>query len=413
MSTNTPLQEFLKPKLRLFVTADIVGSTQFKQSKSISQTTSQNESIVDHREILYPDWFGTISGFYQQSQIIFHRNWNMIAAKIEAPLGIQPEDYLGQPPSFWKATGDEIGFTKKLKNDICLLVTLRAWLITVNELRTYLKNQNSSLDIKSTAWLAGFPNLNTEVCFSSLTKPNNKELCDDADDALFNALQLLEAFYEQENNVNKSLEPERFLGLSRDYVGPSIDIGFRLSALSTSRKLIISVELAYMLSDSLFDNFNIDKAKDAHDSIDKFTFGYDGRKQLKGVIREEAYPIFWIDTHQLVEKYKRINDAEENLKSTQTITIQNIKELTKSFILAHEEHLFFPFILNNDKPPKPLYGIQPKQHVDRMRNLELTSTWYMKEKDFRKSEVVEQNSTQKPLIDGPKTTNKTITLSYD
>ena len=72
---------------------------------------------------------------------------------------------------------------------------------------------NSSLRVKGTAWVAGFPVRNIEL-------------------------------YIPKNMHKNKAEPE----CVRDFLGPSIDLGFRLSKKASEARLILSPSLAYLIA---------------------------------------------------------------------------------------------------------------------------------------------------------------------
>ena len=82
----------------------------------------------------------------------------------------------------------------------------------------------------------------------------------------------------------------RDAGLTRDFIGPAIDTGFRLAQLSSTRRLVISVELALMLIYAV-------RARPIDESYpyEKLRFFFDGRHIFKGVFGGQPYPVFWID----------------------------------------------------------------------------------------------------------------------
>lgn len=88
------LPEFLKPRLRLFMSADIVGSTALKQSPRKGPEVSS-------------EWFGIIQGFYLEIQKEFIKHWSDVDSK----LG---DKFLGDPPELWKVIGDEAVFVKEI-----------------------------------------------------------------------------------------------------------------------------------------------------------------------------------------------------------------------------------------------------------------------------------------------------------
>ena len=126
-------------------------------------------------------------------------------------------------------------------------------------------------------------------------------------------------------------------GLIKDYAGPAVDTGFRLSQLATPRKFIISLEVARILSlVRLQDKF----CELFHFRAEQLRMGFDGTCELKGVIGNKPYPIFWIDfLHG-----DPLTDAMDGIKRPNIPNNDHIAQYAKAFIDAHGKYLFHPFI---------------------------------------------------------------------
>ena len=139
-------------------------------------------------------WIGVAHGFYTS----FPSTLEAEVAKIEPNTGV-PIKTLPQP---WKALGDELIFVAEVfaMEDLPPLL---------NAFRTSIKEWNREFEskgvlIKGAAWLAGFP-------------VQNSAIVGDDEDHL-------------------------------DFLGLSMDIGFRLGHHASPRRFVVSVELAYVLS---------------------------------------------------------------------------------------------------------------------------------------------------------------------
>ena len=162
--TDSSCPPFLEPRLRLFLSADIVGST------SLKQTRARPAGSVDD-STKGPVWFSAIQGFYFEAAQAFLFEWAERKAQSEAPV-----ELYGDEPTFWKSIGDEVLFTKILGDHRQLVTTLACWFSAVSRMRKFLKNENSSLDVKCTAWLAGFPYWNREVVIGKYPDNNGKRV---------------------------------------------------------------------------------------------------------------------------------------------------------------------------------------------------------------------------------------------
>lgn len=244
------LPEFLKPRLRLFLSADIVGSTALKQSPRDGTAVST-------------EWFAIIQGFYIETQRMFLAKWT---ERSDAGGGAG----LGSPPELWKVIGDEIVFAKVLSNHRELYVTLSCWCAAIQEVRKFVRSRSPRLDVKCTGWTAGFPVMNKEV----VVRTGDQDPFEGSGDYYVESGKLLN---------------DRYLGVatspfSVDYIGPAIDIGFRLAVHATPRRFVISVGTAYIIS-----------LTTPPSKTPELDISYDGATALKGVFGGVPYPIFWID----------------------------------------------------------------------------------------------------------------------
>ena len=193
--------------LRLFLSADLAGSTAYKQN------TPPEE------------WQRFFRNFYRQlpALVVHYAEENELGA-----------DFL----SVWKLIGDEVVFSRKLNAGEEAAACVRIFRAAVEEFRrATLIATKDGLDVKAAGWTAGFPVGN--IC----------------------------------------VEP--FGSLGEDYVGPGMDIGFRLVKAASPRRMLISVELAWLLTltpDLGSQNLFMDEGLD-----------------LKGVALGLNYPCIWFD----------------------------------------------------------------------------------------------------------------------
>lgn len=199
-----------KPGLRLFLSADLAGSTAFKQNGE-------------------PDeWQQFFRNFYRQLPAFVIRH-----AK---ELG-EPEDLL----KVWKLIGDEIVFSAELKSWDHACRCVRAFRTALGQFRIDTRNgTNGKLDVKAAGWTAGFPVGNIQI--------------------------------------------EPMDGLGVDYIGPGMDIGFRLVKASSPRKMHVSVELAWLLT--------------LNSPDDRGSLYMSSGLDLKGVARGREYPAIWLDNFE-------------------------------------------------------------------------------------------------------------------
>ncbi len=174
-------------ELRLFCSADIVGSTAFKAGKS-----------PDAR----PAWAATFSEFFRDFPDRVEQRYEKLPDKFyKCHKKLSP----------WKFSGDEILFSVPITNHREGLT--HAWVFKeavagFAEQQWKKENVKIPLDLKATGWIAGFPVTNRKVRIPGQTG-------------------------------------------SLDYIGPAIDAGFRLARFSTPRKFIVSPALALMILDGI------------------------------------------------------------------------------------------------------------------------------------------------------------------
>lgn len=250
---------FLKPRLRLLLSADIVGSTALKQS--------QVTHLRDEKHKVDSPWFAIIQGFYIEARIAFIEEW-----KRSSDTNGLKSFSLGEEPRLWKTIGDEILFSKVLTDYRQLIFTLNCWMRALKKLTKFLKSRDSRLDVKSTAWIAGFPVKNKDVVVSNASTLLNASV----EDYFVESGKLLNEYYANPDNENVAI----------DFVGPSVDVGFRLAAHATARRFVVSAGIPYILSSSLAN-------EDDEEADIRFHFG--GTVTLKGVFGGLPYPLFWID----------------------------------------------------------------------------------------------------------------------
>ena len=232
--------EGLKPRLRLFFSVDLVGSTPLKQSQQA--------------------WRPSILNFYRDFDQTVYSAYSAVNER---------SNHILPTPEFWKSNGDELLYTCELVSLDQAHATINTWLSALHGYRESMAASDDRLDVKSTAWIGLFPVPNAEVFFRRGGARFRADLLDDA--------QLLQAELRDEWYANKGRGD-----ITRDFVGPSIDTGFRLTSWATPRRLVISVDLAFLLTGL------------GAVASEPLPLHFSGRGKLKGVIDDEPYPVIWI-----------------------------------------------------------------------------------------------------------------------
>ncbi|ACI57129.1 hypothetical protein Rleg2_3867 [Rhizobium leguminosarum bv. trifolii WSM2304] len=320
--------------LRLFLSVDLVGSTAFKQA---NQRAFKSDEKAGEGSIAEP-WFSPIAQFYKEIERLFAREWQLYAEGLASRIGWPA----GPAPELWKSAGDELLYVKVLRDHREATACIICWMRTIEEYRSDLKQKYPTLDLKCTAWVAGFPIANTEVVFAK--RVDNEEIPDDAD-PLFANLDLLHRYDADPNDR----------ALTKDYIGPSVDTGFRLCELSTARKFVISVDLALMVVHAV-------RARPAGaDEID-VKLHYDGRVGLKGVLGGHPYPVFWID----MASDSSLDKLEDKLLEIQPRNTDDIKSYCEEFFNSHSSNAMIPYIVGNQDP---YFASMPESHAKKIKLL--------------------------------------------
>lgn len=233
--------EGLKPRLRLFLSVDTVGSTALKQS---------------HQQA----WRPNLLNFYRDFDHTLYLQFKTRNARSGRPA---------QTPEFWKSNGDELLYTCELTSLEQAHQTIQVWLQALHSYRAKIIREPERMDVKSTAWVGLFPTPNTEVFFR---RGDARFRAGGLDNAVLLQAEMRDDWYA---NRNKS-------EISRDFVGPSIDTGFRLTAWASPRRFIMSVDLAFLLTSP------------TNAADEPLPLHFSGREKLKGIIDDQPYPMIWI-----------------------------------------------------------------------------------------------------------------------
>lgn len=202
----------------------------------------------------------------------------------------------GDKLKVWKLLGDEIVFYTELKDYRETHLYIIALKQTMKSFSKQYINEKY-LALKSSAWIAGFPVGNTEFKVEDKT----------------------------------------------DFLGPSIDIGFRLSKFATTEKIVISVDLALLLLEK---------------NIDGLKYFFDGYHVLKGVFLDREYPIISVD-NRIDVKYNVMCHSDTN----------ELKKLCKEYIGEEYNPLIRPFIeedIGNEFKQKPKDYEKDLEKIDRL-----------------------------------------------
>jgi hypothetical protein len=251
----------------MFLSLDIVGSTAFKNERA-----PLDHAHGDH-------WTRPFLSFYRMSADGMTIHWDSVVEKMKAVRQGNHHFEFAKSPAFWKGAGDEVLFCKTVKSPLDAMAAIQAMLLLMQSHREHFRSKarTARLDVKGTAWLAGFPLNNSEIVLAedgSLGASSGDDMLDN-----FKLLALLEDGQLQSYRV--------------DYIGPSVDLGFRLRDHATARRLMVSADLVWLLCHA--------NKKCSLDQVEHCPFlhlpriNYGSSASLRGVLDSEPYPHFWIE----------------------------------------------------------------------------------------------------------------------
>lgn len=341
MTVSCP--EFLKPRLRLFLSADIVGSTSLKQGRI------QIQSVPALEVRQGPAWFSAIQGFYFEAARALYQVWDKASEGSE-----DSAELYGSSPIFWKSVGDEVLFIKELTDHRQLTTTLNCWFLAVERMRLFLQRESPTLNVKCTAWVAGFPYVNREVVIGQRTAFSSE----------------IEDYYTASGDLlNRFHAGNPASDIIVDYIGPSIDTGFRIASFASSRKMAVSVDVAYMLSMTTF-----------HGELSQIDIFYDGYNSLKGVMGGASYPMFWLD----MSSPDSLEVKEDELNQKQACREKHVKEFCEAYYGRYSQYVLKPFITDDTGR---LFAKQPNGYKDFHDNLVKNFWLGQKEKQLDDADV--------------------------
>ncbi|MET0522491.1 MAG: hypothetical protein ABW156_11055, partial [Jiangellaceae bacterium] len=176
-------------------------------------------------------------------------------------------------PNLWKINGDELLFRELVvpgEDGIKWLShAVSAFVATVHQIDAELLPDGCGL--RGCVWTAGFPIRNKEIRIPSRHSIPIIRLDDvDGDGADDGATQ-------------QSYEEEGFI----DYLGPDMDLGFRLASVAPPGRTVCSLDVAYFLLQQ-------------PDSPSIYHVGW---RSLKGIGGGAPYPVLWASTHTPVARH--------------------------------------------------------------------------------------------------------------
>jgi hypothetical protein len=248
-------EERYKYRYRFLASADIVGSTAFK-----SRQAREKE-----------EWAHVFRNFFDEFPKRLHAEYEKLCP--DTVPECKPLDCL----QIWKFVGDEILFSVELTRHEEAVYHVLSMKRALNKYSDELAKKYPGLGLKGTIWGAGFPVMNVEV----LTNTNDSSVS--------------------------------------DYLGPSVDLGFRLTTYSDLRRIPVSADIAYFLLTA-----HSNSSSEARDGLKLFV---DPPQILKGINLGRTYPIIWLDR----------KDGEQ---TPEDAVLERSRTPNHSAIIDYLDHLF-------------------------------------------------------------------------
>ncbi|MCL2193087.1 MAG: hypothetical protein FWB78_06805 [Treponema sp.] len=319
----------LHPKKRIFLSVDIIGSTSAKKGSTSDEWVEGFAAFLHSVNILYQNKFSKVIGKHcrdtcEKKPCLPKFSQDAQDDPAEAQNGSSEGE---RPPyhavHFWKYIGDEVVLTADLfckKHHASMHVLALAE--TVKEFnrkdrmgcdvstQEALAKFGNKLRVKAFAWVGGFPVRNIELRLRG-----------------------------QKSQYVK------------DFLGPSIDLGFRLAKFASEDKLVISPSLAYLI------------ASEPGDDKSHVPLCFGGMVELKGI--KDQQPLIWYPVNKTkendlcgVQHVALLDLLKEHLKQSSPVlpfipdpSDDGYKEMYKAVAEAQKDILGSPFYRPKEKAP--------------------------------------------------------------
>ena len=287
-------------------------------------------------------WFRAFSEFFTAVETKIQANWAGMKSKLPSELAQKVEEH----PRFWKAAGDEAIFQLKITDLLQVPFALYCFIEAVNGHRQEIKAHRRSLDLKATAWIAGFPVNNAEIALGVASERLREEGMEVEEQDYF-SLHLFRLYLH-----NRDERPGEHL----DFIDPQMDLGFRLAAKSTARHMVLSADLCLLLVEAM--ERHGDELPGTFGQKFNNGFAFLGTEVLKGVLGSIPYPLFALST----QPDKKVFRAEEDMLRATPPTPPKVKEYVKAFTAEVRDEtdarwVVEPFIASS-------FGVAPADHED-------------------------------------------------
>jgi hypothetical protein len=339
---------FIRPRLRVFLSVDLIGSTQFK--------IAQNYGGGPARSHDDPNWWPNVLGeFYTDFQKEFLRNWTEFVELCQGWSEIR----IGDPPKLWKALGDELIFSKITEHVNEVWGIVQVWRKTLVDFKARWDHEN--LKFKSGAWIVGSPNRNWEVAF--LRDPLTDDDILMMEDRVGYNFYLLNQYYDA--SVKRKIDI--------DFIGTSMDCGFRLLGKADERKFVVSADLVYLLR---FSQDHCQSQSKFREKYKPIKYYFDGATELKGIDRYGVkYPVFWLDAYELSpesDAAKYAHSVDKLAKENDPVSNEEIDIFLNTYLSDVNGFPERPYVADVENGTHEPAGSLPSDHdesIGKFRNL--------------------------------------------
>ncbi|MED4559636.1 hypothetical protein [Bacillus subtilis] len=223
------------------------------------------------------------------------KEWQQVFKRFYELIETLLQNKYGEEIKLWKYIGDEVLLYLKVTefDQIykCAPIVSKVIKDVIQQLYKDYPYAKQIIFIKSTIWLA-------DVIYQQPNEPNKNETT---------AKNIV--FFVGNN-------PEWLDGSQVDFLGPDIDLGFRLSKFAQKSKVLISADLAYILNRKKgeIESFEREDRVVIDDSYKIVSY-----ETLKGIWNNRRYPIIWFGDSWSKDDY----DYDEHIES---LLVRNVIE---------------------------------------------------------------------------------------
>lgn len=350
-------------QIKLFLSVDISGSTKLKNSNNyfrildfcnehlkISDALKNNKPSNNTEKCAVDDVYKIIC-----NQEV-HQDWSEIITKCFVDFHVNFTDRTQHFEKPWKMAGDELIYCFDVSSKKEVYDYVKAFFYTLRFFDKQYLEKGSYIRLKGSAWTAGFPIRNRIM--TPFGKPDDKSSI-------------------------------------IDYMGPEIDIGFRIGKFTFPGIIVISLELAAILLDGKIG---------ISDDTTRLKVIDTGWEVLKGVWDEKKYPIFWlavpdkileknIDKNEIdyvpyqlweIEEDSHVKMYAQKLKDGPFATFSSVTDLVNS--LPKQFEIILPYF-TEDGDPMPENHRQLSEFIKKVEefNAQKSEQNKFSEKDVPKS----------------------------